>query len=244
MNTATHGCLTSTNLAVGASTVEIVSKSEFVEDSKDLASGGSVVEGLDIVFLCLSIDGLCVVAENDWKMLDRLIELVTTRGDQFHVDGCGKCSITSHASLLGVELAGPVLLDLWSVSATTAECVWVLCSTALSSSSHDTRDTTALAPPFDRVLHTCHRSALSDVTAGTVGLSAVGSAGCDGISDEVDTNGLAERFWEGDLGSIFDGDVENALEATCIHLILCDVVADVLDGYLHLQAPCLLRVLT
>ena len=102
----------------------------------------------------------------------------------------------------------------------------------------------ALTPPFDGVLHTCHRSALSDVSAGTVGLSSVGSAGCDGISDEVDTNGLAERFWEGDLGSIFDGNVENALEATCIHLILCDVVADVLDGYLHLQAPCLLRVLT
>ena len=203
-----------------------------------------MVEGLDVVFLCLSIDGLCVVTENDWKVLDRLIELVTTSSDQFHIDSCGQCSVTSHASLLGVELTGPVLLDLRSVSTATTQCVWVLCSTALSSSSHDTRDTTALTPPFDGVLHTCHRSALSDVSARTVGLSAVGSARCDSISDEVNTDRLAERFWEGDLGSIFDGDVENALKTACIHLILCDVVADVLDGYLHLQAPCLLRVLT
>jgi hypothetical protein len=119
-----------------------------------------------------------------------------------------------------------------------------LCTTALTSSSHDSGYTTALTPPFDGVLHTCHRSALSDVSARTVGLSAVGSAGCNGITDEINTNRLAERFWEGDLGSIFDSNVENALKTTGIHLILCDVVADVLDGYLHVQAPCLLRVLT
>ena len=169
---------------------------------------------------------------------------MTSSGNQFHIDGCGECSITSHAALLGVELTRPVLLDLRSMSTTTTQRVWVLCSTALSCSSHDTRDTTSLTPPFDGVLHTCHWSALTDVSARTVGLSAVGSAGCNGISYEIDTDGLTERLWKGDLRSIFDGDVKDALKTTCIHLILCDVVADVLDGYLHLQAPCLLRVLT
>jgi len=177
-------------------------------------------------------------------VLDRVIESVATSGDGLHGDGGSECSVAGSMALLGVEFPGPVLFDLGAVSTATAKRVRVLGTSSGTGSAQDTGDTSTLAPPFDGVLHTGHGSALSDVSARTVGLATVGSAGSDGQLDEVFTDLGFECSGEVHLGTVRNFDIKTGREFASVHLGLGDRVDNVLGCDLHLQAPCLDAVLT
>ena len=120
-------------------------------------------------------------------------------------------------ALLGVEFAGPVFLDLWTVGSATAQRVRVLSTTAGAGASQDSGHTTALTPPFNGVLHTGHWTALSDVWAGPVGLAAVGSAGSHGQLDQIFTDFGFESGWKVHLRAVRDFNIEASRQLTGVH---------------------------
>ena len=178
------------------------------------------------------------------QVLDRVLKAVAACGNGLHGHRGGQGGVASSVALLGVELAGPILLDLGAVSTAAAERVRVLCTAARTGSAHDSRDTSTLAPPFNGVLHTGHGSALADVSTGTVRLASVGTARGNGQFHEVFTNFRLKGCRKVHLGAVRHFDVEACREFAGVHLGLGDRVDDVFGSDLHLQAPCLDAVLT
>ncbi len=169
-----------------------------------------MIEGFNVVIGGFAIHDFGVGAQHDGKVFNRIIESMTASGNGLHGDGRRQGSVAGCMPLLCVEFSGPVLLHLWTVSSTATKGVWVLCTTAGAGASQNSRHTTALAPPFDGVLHTGHWAALSDVRAGTVGLSAVGSAGSHGQLDEVLANFRLKSRWKSHFGAVGNFNVKTS----------------------------------
>ena len=115
---------------------------------------------------------------------------------------------------------------------------------SLTSSTHNSRYTSSLTPPFNGVLHTSHWSLLSVVRFGTVALPSVGTRTCDGHFYHIWPVRRFKGIWQGNFLAKFNLDVINFLKFTSIEFILLNVVNDIHNLCLQLQTPCLLEVLT
>ena len=120
------------------------------------------------------------------------------------------------------------------MSAASAACVWVLSTCALSSLTHDTRDTSTLAPPFDGVLHSRLWLALSIVLAVAVGLTTVSSTREHGSTNQILSDLGFENIWKGERLAILHLDLVDLGEQTCVHLFLLDSVNQIVRLCLHL----------